>query len=212
MMNLMPKYNYQPLKSAANLNSESEFDEDEKSGFLSGSKAKNGSQSGVSLRGLILITALNVCVLLLSSASLAIRFYNHRAVLNADYRRVSSYSPVHDLFDLEPTIKKINGTFYPRKDGGSIAREQPNLKADAVWDEWELTRVYPATRQEIIKMGKDPTTVAKLENDIWGLGDDAYATIFDVYHQIHCLNSLRHIAYGNYCKFCFLQAAIILHS
>ncbi|KAF2115898.1 hypothetical protein BDV96DRAFT_646073 [Lophiotrema nucula] len=41
-------------------------------------------------------------------------------------------------------------------------------------------------------------TVAKLENDVWGLGDDAYATIFDVYHQVHCLNSLRHIAYGDY--------------
>ncbi|KAI1559509.1 tat pathway signal sequence, partial [Pyrenophora tritici-repentis] len=82
--------------------------------------------------------------------------------------------------------------------GGSIARQQPNPDSDAIWDEWELTRVYPATREDIIKMGTDPSTVAKLKDDVWGLGDDAYATIFDVYHQIHCLNSLRHIAYSNY--------------
>lgn len=104
------------------------------------------------------------------------------------------------MVDLEASVKKLNGTFYPQKDGGSIARQQPNPEADATWDEWELTRVFPVTKDDIIKMGKDPSTVTKLEDDVWGLGDDAYAAIFDVYHQIHCLNSLRHIAYGDYCR------------
>ncbi|KAH6648691.1 hypothetical protein BKA67DRAFT_594163 [Truncatella angustata] len=49
-----------------------------------------------------------------------------------------------------------------------------------------------------MKLGKDPSTAVKLEDDIWGLGDDAYGAVFDVYHQLHCLNSLRKIAYGNY--------------
>lgn len=74
----------------------------------------------------------------------------------------------------------------------------PNVAADEIWDEWELTRVFPLTKNDIIKMGKDPRYVAKLENDLWGLGDDAYVGTFDVYHQLHCLNSLRHIAYGTY--------------
>ncbi|OAG13117.1 uncharacterized protein CC84DRAFT_1078602 [Paraphaeosphaeria sporulosa] len=47
-------------------------------------------------------------------------------------------------------------------------------------------------------MGKDYTTVAKLEDKDWGLGDNAYAAIFDVYHQLHCLNSLRKVVYGGY--------------
>ncbi|KAI0890138.1 uncharacterized protein GGS22DRAFT_150087 [Annulohypoxylon maeteangense] len=47
-------------------------------------------------------------------------------------------------------------------------------------------------------MGKDPSTVPKLENSDWGLGDDAYVGAFDVYHQIHCLNTLRHNAYRDY--------------
>ncbi|ROV90630.1 hypothetical protein VMCG_10043 [Cytospora schulzeri] len=118
--------------------------------------------------------------------------------MNADLRRISSYSPVFDMVDLEASVKKLNGTFYRQKDGGSIARQQPNPEADAVWDEWELTRVFPITKADVIKMGKDPSTVTKLDDDVWGLGDDAYAAIFDVYHQIHCLNSLRHIVYGDY--------------
>lgn len=101
------------------------------------------------------------------------------------------------MVDLEASTTKLNGTFYRDKDGGSIARQQPNPEVDAVWDEWELTRMFPITKADVIKMGKDPSTVRKLENDVW---DDAYAAIFDVYHHIHCLNSLRHIVYGDYCK------------
>ena len=47
-------------------------------------------------------------------------------------------------------------------------------------------------------MGKDPSTVAKIDDETWGLGDDAYVTALDVYHQLHCVNMLRKIAYGSY--------------
>lgn len=80
----------------------------------------------------------------------------------------------------------------------SIARAMPNNASDEIWDEIELTRIFPVTKADIIKMGKDPSTVVKLEDKLWGLGDDAYATTFDLYHQLHCLNSLRQIAYGGY--------------
>lgn len=146
----------------------------------------------------IIVTSLNIIMLLISSTLFAKWYHSQRSLRNNDYRRVAPYSPIFDKFDLGPTTKKINGSFYPSRDGGSIARQQPNPNSDAIWNEWELTRVYPATRENIIKMGTDPSTVAKLEDDVWGLGDDAYATIFDVYHQVHCLNSLRHVAYGDY--------------
>ncbi|KAF2786092.1 hypothetical protein K505DRAFT_260666 [Melanomma pulvis-pyrius CBS 109.77] len=47
-------------------------------------------------------------------------------------------------------------------------------------------------------MGKDPTTAAKLSDEIWGLGNDSYASIFDVYRQLHCLNTLRKLIYPDY--------------
>ncbi|KAJ4344035.1 hypothetical protein N0V95_006413 [Ascochyta clinopodiicola] len=135
---------------------------------------------------------------IISCTLFGIWYFNYHLLNNANYRRTSAYSPVMDRFDLSPTLKRINGSFYNHKGDVSVARQQPNPSADAIWDEWELTRVYPVSRSELIKMDVDPSTVAKLEDSTWGLGDDAYAAIFDVYHHVHCLNSLRHIAYGEY--------------
>lgn len=91
----------------------------------------------------------------------------------------------------------LNGTLFTPKEP-SIARQPPNDEADAIWNEWELTRYFPVTAAQIRAMGKDPSTAAKLDDEDWGLGDDAYVAILDVYHQLHCLNTLRRIAYGGY--------------
>jgi hypothetical protein len=74
----------------------------------------------------------------------------------------------------------------------------PNDAADSIWDEYDLRRVFPISSAQIIKLGKDPSTVVKLEDDIWHLGDDAYASALDVFHQLHCLNNLRKRAYGTF--------------
>lgn len=105
--------------------------------------------------------------------------------------------PLHDLVDLGMHAKMINGTLFPTSDP-STARQMPNTETDKIWEEWEITRVFPISRAALVRLGKDPLTAVKLEDDLWGLGDDAYASILDVYHQLHCLNSLRQIAYGEY--------------
>jgi hypothetical protein len=202
-MRFLSKLQYKQVSSG---DSSSELDEDETKGFLDGKHKEATFSAPSSRRTLILVTIANAIILAITTTLFSIWFYKSNIALNAPYRATAPYSPVHSLFDLSPTLKKINGAFYPRKAGNSIAREQPNPVADAQWDEWELTRVYPVSADVIRKMGKDPETVAKLEDSVWGLGDDKYATIFDVYHQVHCLNSLRHIAYGGYCEyflFCF---------
>ncbi|KAH8894252.1 hypothetical protein GQ53DRAFT_744994 [Thozetella sp. PMI_491] len=101
------------------------------------------------------------------------------------------------MVDLELKPAKLNGTLFPPKHPG-IGRQMPNPAADEVWEEWELTRFIPVTSDQVRAMGKDPSTVAKLEDEDWGLGDDAYVAIFDVFHQIHCLNTLRRMVYGKY--------------
>ena len=104
---------------------------------------------------------------------------------------------MYDQVDLEMSPQKLNGTlFYPKEP--SIARQLPNDAADAVWEEWELARYLPITADQIRAMGKDPSTVAKLADEDWGLGDDAYVGTFDIYHELHCVNSLRRIVYGEY--------------
>jgi hypothetical protein len=91
----------------------------------------------------------------------------------------------------------INGTLFPPKHR-DVGRQMPNPDADRVWDEWSTADVIAISRDDILRMGKDPLTAAKLEHSDWGLGEDKYAGIFDVYHHLHCLNALRHIAYGRY--------------
>lgn len=101
------------------------------------------------------------------------------------------------MIDLRPRVELLNGTLFPPKEA-SIARQPPNPNADETWWEYELLRVMPVTRETILKLGKDPATAVKLEHEVWGLGDNVYGAVFDVYHQLHCLNSFRKIAYGGY--------------
>ncbi len=102
-----------------------------------------------------------------------------------------------DRLDLPVTTQLINGTFFEPKHP-SATRQMPNPAAEKVWSEWDEARVFPVSRAEIIAMGKDPETAVRLPDEQFGLGDDAYASYFDVYHQLHCLNSLRKMVYGGY--------------
>ncbi|KAL7800816.1 hypothetical protein V8C43DRAFT_326016 [Trichoderma afarasin] len=143
------------------------------------------------------ITCLNVIIFLLSLSLFSISIYRLRGRLNGELRASSTWSPIYDALDLEMVTKRINGTLFTPSEH-SIARQMPNSAADGTWEEWELTRVFPVTRADIIRLGKDPETAVKLDPEIWGLGDDAYATALDIYHQLHCVNTLRQIAYGTY--------------
>ncbi|GJN81705.1 hypothetical protein PLIIFM63780_005240 [Purpureocillium lilacinum] len=135
------------------------------------------------------LTAVNVVLFLLTATMWYLQGGPRTKALNAALRETSSYTPIFDMIDLEPSIKKINGTVKPAGQP-SIARQFPNAAADERWEEdIELIRPIPVTREQIIKMGKNPDTVAKLEDHIWGLGDNAYVAALDLFHNLHCLNS-----------------------
>lgn len=196
-MNNAQNFTYKALTSSKSRGNSLDFDEHEAQQSFFNLNHLVRNQQTIS-RSLVVFTTLNILVFFVSCTLFGIWVHDRDLGRNHDYRRTSAYSPIIDRFDLEPNLKRINGSFYNPKGPVSVARQQPNPAADAIWDEWELTRVYPVTRSELLKMEVDPSTVAKLEDSTWHLGDDAYAAIFDVYHHVHCLNSLRHIAYGGY--------------
>ncbi|QUC16825.1 uncharacterized protein UV8b_01066 [Ustilaginoidea virens] len=148
---------------------------------------------------LVCLLVANTMLFLMTAAMLAsLRRPRSTELLNQALRATSSYSPVFDMIDLEPSIRRINGTVNPAGKL-SIARQFPNPEADAVWEnDIELIRPIPVTREQIVKMGKNPDTVAKLENSVWGLGDDAYVAALDLFHNLHCLNALRQAIYPDY--------------
>ncbi|KAK3182093.1 hypothetical protein K4F52_006658 [Lecanicillium sp. MT-2017a] len=138
------------------------------------------------------------------------KFNSSGGILNAKLRATSSYSqyspnrsmtmfracgPIFDLIDLEPSVRRINGTVsFPEHP--SIARQFPNAQADAKWEEdIDLIRPIAVTREQIQRMGKDPATVAKLEDKDWDLGDNAYVASLDVFHNLHCLNLYASLAW-----------------
>lgn len=205
---------YQPLNTTDECTLSAEFEGDEVRELIIEKEPKPSRRSRPSALAIVL-TVLNLCVFLVSTACFTVWYRHEYTLLNANLRRASSYSactltslasfakrilprpltlrylgPAFDMIDLELSNKKINGSFYRPKDGGSIARQQPNPEADALWDEWELTRVFPITKSDIIRLGKDPSTATKLEDEVWHLGDDAYAAIFDVCEY---LSSLIHL-------------------
>ncbi|KAK5627823.1 hypothetical protein RRF57_003538 [Xylaria bambusicola] len=56
-------------------------------------------------------------------------------------------------------------------------------------------------------MGKDPLKVPKYEDKHWGFCYDAYVGDLDVFHQLHCLNTLRQYAYADYYNLTAINAS-----
>jgi hypothetical protein len=71
-------------------------------------------------------------------------------------------------------VKKINGSFWDEDGYKSIARGYPNPESDNIWAQLELRRAIAITEEQVKKLGKDPSLVAKFDDESFGLGDDAY--------------------------------------
>ncbi|KAI0506722.1 hypothetical protein F5B22DRAFT_622419 [Xylaria bambusicola] len=157
--------------------------------------------------GMITLTILNLILFSISIVLFGVTWYSHSStVKNAELRRVSVYSPVYDSIELGLHQIQVNGTFYP-PDQPSIARQMPNPEADSVWEDYELVRPVRLTKSQIRQMGKDPLKVSKYEDKHWGFGDDAYVGDLDVFHQLHCLNTLRQYAYAEYYNLTAIDAS-----
>lgn len=75
----------------------------------------------------------------------------------------------------------LNGTLFALPEV-SIAREEPGAENDEAWHKFEKVLTHVVTREQILKLGKDPDTVARFNDEYWGLGDDAYMVQLDVMH------------------------------
>ncbi|KAM7201682.1 protein of unknown function (DUF3328) domain containing protein [Rhypophila sp. PSN 637] len=130
---------------------------------------------------------------------LGIAKYHESHIMNFHLRQVSTYSPIHDLLDLNLHTETINGSFFPSKlKPPSIARHLPNPTTDQIWEDLSDVKPLTLTKSDILRMGNDPSTAVHLLDEDFGLGDDAYGASLDIFHHIHCLNSLRKIVYGTY--------------
>lgn len=82
-------------------------------------------------------------------------------------------APVLNHLTLPTATKQIQGTLFPPSNP-SIGRAFPNPQSDDIWDEIELTRTIVITADDVRRLGKDLETVVRFEDDVWGLGGDAF--------------------------------------
>lgn len=105
----------------------------------------------------------------------------------------SSTAPILDSVELGPVTKHGNTTLLLGSEP-SIYRQDPSYEVDVAWDRLGDLRLIPLTREEVEAIGKSPQDAVKFPID-FGLGPEAYAGRLDVFHQIHCLDTLRREAY-----------------
>ncbi|PKY03007.1 hypothetical protein P168DRAFT_319555 [Aspergillus campestris IBT 28561] len=137
----------------------------------------------------VLLLGIHIGLLLTSRCSAPAKW-------NLDMERLSNWSPVSNEIDIPIRPKIRSRDLFPSPDVLNI-RERTKSEDNAAWDDFDNVRTHIATRADILKLGKDPDKIARLEDSYWGLGDDAYMFQLDVMHQIHCLNLLRQTAFGN---------------
>ncbi|KAL2260169.1 hypothetical protein VTK26DRAFT_5928 [Humicola hyalothermophila] len=183
---------YQPLDDFA-----SEAEAQDRQQFL-GSKTEfgerhrfhDGAKSGS--KTFRLLTALNVLVLFLSIAFAAHGLHLRSSLLtnkgNALLRIADWYSPVHDRTQINIIHTRVNGTLLDMDH--SIFRQPPSPEVDAAWERIGSLLPHIITAQDVVRLGKDPSKVARLTED-WGYGPEAYLAELDVMHTIHCLNAIR---------------------
>ena len=79
----------------------------------------------------------------------------------------------------------------------AIYRLPPSPEVDLAWDRISDVQAILIDSNEVENLGKDPLKTVRAP-ERWGFGSDAHWAEIDVFHQIHCLNSIRQSLYRDY--------------
>lgn len=99
---------------------------------------------------------------------------------------------------MDTQVLETNGTLFAPPNPSKFRNElTPDPIVNDAWEDLEFIRVFPITEEQVRKLGKDPEFAARFPEE-YGLGTEAYVGQLDVFHQIHCLNLLRHLAWAEF--------------
>jgi hypothetical protein len=104
--------------------------------------------------------------------------------------------------DIEIPIveKQVQGGLFPatKAEDQLLGRREPSPETDDLWLDYEIQRPFLLTREQVIELGKDPEKTVKYPEDVFGLGPEAYMGGMDVFHVLHCFNTIRKEAFKDY--------------
>ncbi|KAF2169662.1 hypothetical protein M409DRAFT_20077 [Zasmidium cellare ATCC 36951] len=113
--------------------------------------------------------------------------------MNQKLKDTSFYSPVLDQLEIPLIETKSFGAFFEDVDNPSLFRQPPSPEVDAAWDDLEWIGRFYVTDEEVVKLGKDPSITVKSPRH-----PGKNIAIVTVFHELHCLNSLRKALYPEY--------------
>jgi hypothetical protein len=107
-------------------------------------------------------------------------------------------APILDRVEIPTYVKQTDGSLF-ESDHPSPYRNgrKPDPKVNDAWEAFDNIRTFPISADDVRRLGKDPSLAVKFPEE-YGLGPDAYVAQLDIFHQIHCLNLLRHLAWAEY--------------
>ncbi|KAI1316447.1 hypothetical protein F5Y16DRAFT_406852 [Xylariaceae sp. FL0255] len=109
-----------------------------------------------------------------------------------------AYSPILRQIDLPRRPKQMDARLAPNFTDPTalIYSFPPSPEVDAAWRRISARSVISVTRDDIVGIGKDPNTAVRM-NPVWG-DPETYLGSVEIFHQIHCLNTLRKGLINNY--------------
>jgi Mycotoxin biosynthesis protein UstYa len=99
--------------------------------------------------------------------------------------------------NLEPDWRLRPHTTHSIYSDESIFRQPPSDKVEEAWKRIADIGVLPISYEDVVALGKDPSSVAKAPMN-WGQGSEAYLAHLDGIHLLHCLDSMRQSLYYNF--------------
>ncbi|KAJ4294437.1 hypothetical protein N0V90_008127 [Kalmusia sp. IMI 367209] len=133
---------------------------------------------------------------------------------NSLLKRTNTYTPLLHQYDFSFQRVKNNASLF--NNPYSIYKDDPSPAVDDAWDAIADTPVLAISKDDVLKMGKDPEYVVgvpeefgkaripdhciddKLTMRSEGYGPNKYFAVNDGQHLIHCLNEVRKFAYYDY--------------
>ncbi|KAE9376386.1 hypothetical protein N431DRAFT_462223 [Stipitochalara longipes BDJ] len=128
----------------------------------------------------------------------------HELVRNGDNHLIkitSTYSPIFGKLPISLTTRKSNGSFWPQNPP-SIYQLPPSPEVDAAWSRLSDTHGIALTALELESMGKETAESWPYPSSYHIPGHSAqettYMGLINVFHQIHCLDIFRKLAWPDY--------------
>ncbi|KAH0172975.1 hypothetical protein KCU67_g1499, partial [Aureobasidium melanogenum] len=101
---------------------------------------------------------------------------------------------------LQPSAKRIDGRLFSLNESQNWQLLQPPSPAvDAAWDRLsaEGREIITVSSETLRVLGYDPALYFQAPAD-WGFNSGSYPVQIDVFHQIHCLDTIRKFAHHDY--------------